>query len=170
MLIVDDDTGICTQMKWALTKDYTIFTAHDRQQALECFKKEKPSVVILDLGLPPKADGVEEGFLTLGELLEEDSLVKVIIITGREEKENAIKAVSHGGYDFFYKPVAIDELKVVLRRARYLADLEQENVILQEKLDTDVFEEMLGTSPEMQKVYNTIDYQVDLQSFCFKPI
>lgn len=156
ILIVDDDAGICTQMKWALIKEYTIFIAQDRGEALRLFKEERTPVVILDLGLPPKADGVEEGFLTLAELLEEDSFVKVIIITGREEKDNALRAVSQGGYDFFYKPIVIEDLKVVVRRALYLYNLEQEHVTLQKEMEVERFEGMLGNSAEMQEVFNAI--------------
>lgn len=156
LLIVDDEEDIRTQMRWGLAEDYDIFLAGDRATALETFKRERPAVVTLDLGLPPHPREVEEGFRTLEALLEEDSHAKVIMITGRGEKENALKAISLGAYDFFSKPVQIDELKVMIRRALYMYQLEQENAKLQKFLHSELFEEMLGTSEQMEKVYSSI--------------
>lgn len=156
LLVVEDDSDLRTQMRWALAQDYEIFQAEDRAGALEVLKKEKPPVITLDLGLPPHPDRVEEGFRALREMLEQDGLVKVIIITGQGEKENALKAVEQGAYDFFCKPIQIDELKVVLRRAFYLSQLEKENRELQRRVGKEAFEEMLGTSYKMQEVFATI--------------
>ena len=117
LLIVDDDTDISSQMKWGLINDYDVFVAGDRPMALEIFKKERPVVVTLDLGLPPQAGGVEEGFLALAEMLEHDPLSKVIIITGQNEKEHALAGIAGGAYDFLNKPVQLDELQVIIRRA-----------------------------------------------------
>jgi len=156
LLVVEDDSDLRTQMKWSLVQDYEVFLAEDRVSALEVLKKERPAVVTLDLGLPPRPDGVEEGFRALGEMLEHDGLVKVIIITGQGEKDNALKAVEHGAYDFFCKPIQIDELKVVLSRAFHLSQLEMENRELQQRVGQEAFEEMLGTSPKMQEVFAAI--------------
>jgi two-component system NtrC family response regulator len=156
LLIVEDDSGLRAQMKWALAQDYEVFQAEDRPSALAFLKSEQPPVVTLDLGLPPRPDGVEEGFRALGEMLEQDGLVKVIIITGQGEKDNALKAVGQGAYDFFCKPIQIDELKVVLSRAFHLSQLEMENRELQQRVSQEAFEEMLGTSPKMQEVFAAI--------------
>ncbi|MGB5157901.1 MAG: PEP-CTERM-box response regulator transcription factor [Desulfobacterales bacterium] len=156
LLIVDDDEDLRTQMKWALAKDYGVLLAEDRKSALEIFNKEHPLVVTLDLGLPPHPAGVEEGFLTLSEILAENAQVKVIIITGRGEKENALRAVAQGAYDFFYKPIQIDELKVVLKRAFYVSQLEQEQRKLQRRLSQDTFEGMIGTCPKVLEIFSTI--------------
>ncbi|MBU1053074.1 MAG: PEP-CTERM-box response regulator transcription factor [Proteobacteria bacterium] len=156
ILIVDDDEDLRTQMKWALANDYRVFLAEDRKSALAVFKKETPSVITLDLGLPPHPAGVEEGFLTLSEILAENRQLKVIIITGRGEKENALRAVAQGAYDFFYKPIQIDELKIVLKRAFYVSHLEQEQRILQSRLSGNSFEGMLGTCPQIMEVFSII--------------
>ncbi|MBA3037251.1 MAG: response regulator, partial [Desulfobacterium sp.] len=156
LLIVDDDEDLRTQMKWALAEEYKVFLAEDRKSALAMFKKELPPVITLDLGLPPHPAGVEEGFLTLSEILAENGQVKVVIITGRGEKENALQAVAQGAYDFFYKPIQLDELKVVIKRAFYLSQLEQEQRKLQNRLSGDSFEGMLGTCPKMLEVFSTI--------------
>ena len=156
LLIVDDDENLRTQMKWALTGDYEVLLAEDRPTALNAVAKEKPAVITLDLGLPPKPAGVEEGFAALADILAGYPRTKVIIITGRGEKEHALQAVGQGAYDFFYKPIEIDELKVVLRRAFYVSQLEREHREAQRRLSGDSFEGILGTSAKMQEVFATI--------------
>jgi two-component system, NtrC family, response regulator len=156
LLIVEDDEDLRTQMKWALAQDYEVLLAEDRPSAAAMMRKEKPAVVTLDLGLPPLPAGVEEGFAVLNEIQNEYGQTKVIIITGRGEKENALRAVEKGAYDFFYKPIQIDELKVVLRRAFHLSQLERELRELQQRLSGDTFEGMLGTCTKMQEVFTVI--------------
>jgi two-component system NtrC family response regulator len=135
LLIVDDDAEIRTQMKWAFAQDYTVFVAEDRQRALAVFIEEHPAVVTLDLGLPPHPRGVEEGFQTLHDILQADASAKVIVITGRAEQEHALTAIGQGAYDFFRKPIeSVDELKVIIHRAFYVYQLEQEHRALQQRL------------------------------------
>jgi len=156
LLIIEDDESIRSQMKWALAQDYEVLLAEDRASALENFRTEQPPVVTLDLGLPPSPGDVKEGFLALAEMLEQDNLTKVIVITGQGEKDNALKAIGQGAYDFFSKPIQIEELKVILSRAFYLSQLEKEYHNLQRRLSEDSFEGMLGTSPKMQEVFLAI--------------
>jgi two-component system NtrC family response regulator len=156
LLVVEDDESIRTQMKWALAPDYEIFLAGDRESALKIAKTERPSIVTLDLGLPPRPAEVEEGFSTLNDLISLSPLIKIIIITGRGDKENALKAIGQGAYDFFYKPIQIDELKVVLKRAFHVSGLEREYKDLQQKFGEGLFEGMLGTSPQIQEVFSAI--------------
>ncbi len=156
LLVVEDDETIRTQMKWALAEDYEVLLAEDRPAALDLFQKEKPPVVTLDLGLPPRSGEAEEGFQALREIREMDLSAKVIIITGQDEKENALRAIGMGAYDFFCKPIQIEELKVVLHRALYLAHLEEEYHELQRRVSRDSFEGMIGISPQMQSVFTSI--------------
>ncbi len=156
LLVVEDNSSIATQMKWALAEDYEVFLAEDRSGALQIVEKENPPVVTLDLGLPPRPAGTEEGFGALAEILKNDSMAKVIIITGQGEKEHALRAIGEGAYDFFCKPIQIDELKVVLGRAFYVSQLEREYRDLKQRMDVEPFAGMLGTSPEMQEVFSTI--------------
>src|SRR5262245_63395220 len=156
LLVVDDDPNAHTQMKWALAQDFELFVAPDRPSALAVFRKERPVVVTLDLGLPPDAHGVEEGFRTLRALLEEDALTKVLIVTGQDERKYALEAIGQGAYDFFCKPVQFDELKVLIARALRYAQLEQEHRALQQQVYHEAFEGMLGMSPPMQEVFAAI--------------
>src|SRR5437773_89559 len=150
LLIVDDDQGIRTQMKWALDPDYEIVSAEDRPGAIESFKVAHPAVTLLDLGLPPRPNESEEGLAALADLLAIDRAAKIIVISGQSEKKNAIQAVGAGAYDFLCKPIDVDELKLLLRRCVYVSDLEKGYRDMQQKLRADIFENMLGTSPQMQ--------------------
>jgi len=156
LLLVDDDEAIRTQMKWALSADYEIISAEDRAGAVESFKKKKPAVTLLDLGLPPRPADPDEGLATLAELKTVDEMAKVIVISGQGEKKNALEAVAAGAYDFLCKPVDPDELKLLLKRCIYLADLEREYRKAKEGQRVTVFEDMLGTSPQMQGVFSFI--------------
>src|SRR5437868_12045235 len=153
LLVVDDDEAICTQMKWALSNEYDIIAAEDRAGAVESFKKNRPAVTLLDLGLPPRPNESEEGLAALADLLAIDRAAKIIVISGQSEKKNAIQAVGAGAYDFLCKPIDVDELKLLLRSCVYVSDLEKGYREMQQKLRADIFENMLGTSPQMQGVF-----------------
>lgn len=156
LLIIDDDEEIRSQMKWALVSDYEVHLAEDRASGRTAFQKIHPPVVLLDLGLPPHPGTPQEGLETLGELLSDRAQTKIIIVSGQNEKNVALEAVGKGAYDFLSKPVDMDELKVILKRAYHVAQLEREYRRLQEMLGTDTFEGMLGTSPQMQRVFSSI--------------
>jgi len=158
LMIVEDKEEISRQLAWGLCGDYELFPAANRQEALSLFKKHRPSVVTLDLGLPPDENGTDEGFKCLEEILRISSRTKIIVITGRHEKEHAGRAVMNGAYDFFSKPIDLQELKVILKRAYNLAMIEREEVMMQAELDrsADNPGEMIGQSPRMQQIFTTI--------------
>ncbi len=153
LLIVDDDPEIRTQMKWALGNDYEIVAAEGRDGAVSAFKTSRPVAVLLDLGLPPHPNDPTEGMATLHEILTIDSQAKVIVVSGQGKKQNAIEAVGAGAYDFLCKPIDVEELKLILRRCIYVANLEAEYRDMQRKTAPDEFENMLGASPEIQGVF-----------------
>jgi two-component system NtrC family response regulator len=156
LLLVDDDDEIRTQIKWALGEEYDLLIAGDRVQAVHLFREHRPPATLLDLGLPPQPNNCEEGLATLQEILVTDAGAKVIIVSGQGEKQNALRAVGEGAYDFLCKPVEMDELKLVLRRCVYVAQLEREFLDLQTNKRVDDFEQMLGSSPQMQAVFSFI--------------
>ena len=156
LLIVDDDEAIRTQMKWALDGDYEVYFAQDRSEAVAAFETNSPAVTLLDLGLPPRPNESHEGLAVLSEILAIDNTAKVIIISGQGEKGNAIEAVGAGAYDFFCKPVEMDELRLLLQRCIHVVELEKEYRKLQQSQRSEVFEDMLGTSPQMQAVFALI--------------
>ena len=156
LLIVDDDEDICTQMKWALCDAYELLMAGDRAGALAAFAAARPTVTLLDLGLPPRPNSPEEGLAALSAILALDPLAKVIVVSGQGERQNALRAVGAGAYDFLCKPVDMDELRFVLQRCVYLAELEQEYRAIQHSERADVFEDMFGASQQMQAVFDFI--------------
>jgi two-component system NtrC family response regulator len=157
LLIIDDNAEISKQLKWGLGKDYTILLAEDASNALLQFQKHQPAVVTLDLGLPPDAEGVSEGFDCLEKMLAIAPATKVIVITGRGEKEHALRAIQSGAYDFYSKPIDLAELKIMLKRAFYLTGLEEENHRLQLQGGGEGQRHgLFGQCPQMQEVFQTI--------------
>jgi two-component system NtrC family response regulator len=156
LLIVDDDEEIRTQMKWALTQEYEVFLAEDRARAIDAFTEHRPPVVLLDLGLPPHPGTPEEGLAALSEMTARNPHAKIIIVSGQGEKTNALQAIGAGAYDFLTKPVQVEELKVILRRTFHVAGLERDYRDLQAQLQADTFEGLLGTSPQMQRVFTSV--------------
>jgi two-component system, NtrC family, response regulator len=155
VLIVDDDEFVANQMKWALAANHEVFLAEDRPSGLEILKRERPSVVTLDLGLPPSAGDTTEGFLALYEMLQYDPFLKVMVITGQDDQQNAIEAIGQGAYDFFCKPVDMEALKTVIDRAGRVYQLEQPN--LHRNADSEAaFEGMLGSCTKIQAVFQNI--------------
>ncbi len=143
-------------MKWALSEDYEIGLAEDRPSALRVFREQAPPLVLLDLGLPPQPNAAEEGLATLSDMMALNRAAKIIIITGQEEKGNGLHAIADGAYDFIPKPVDIDELKIILKRAVHVASLEQDYRELQQRIQAETFEGMYGASQPMQNVFASI--------------
>ena len=158
LLIVEDDLGLQKQLKWSY-EDFEVFCASNRDEALTLLRSEEPDVVTLDLGLPPDPDGVSEGFAVLDEMLKLKPDTKIIVASGHGAKESALRAISAGAWDFYHKPVDIDELHLIVRRAFHVRALELQNALLQQP-DSEG-ELLLGTiltaSPEMVKVARTIE-------------
>ena len=157
ILIIEDDSDIQTQMKWGLSKEYNVLQAHDRESALKMFDKYEPKIVTLDLGLPPDENGATEGFACLREILKKAYGTQVIMVTGNNERENALNAIQIGAYDYFLKPIDMNELKVIIKRAFHLADIESQNRDLHKLLDKEAgFCGMIAQSTEMQNIFSTI--------------
>lgn len=156
LLIIEDDEGTRTQMKWALTDDYDVVFADDRTTALNTFRSIRPMVVLLDLGLPPLPGGVDEGVAILWSLLSLDQRVKVVVMTGQGEKGSALQAISTGAYQFLVKPIAMDELKFMLKRCFHVAQLEKEYAAMKQLVKNDSFEGMQGNSPAMLPIFEVI--------------
>ena len=131
LLVVEDDLALQKQIKWSLDR-FDVVTAADRDSALVQFRRHQPAVVTMDLGLPPDPDSVGEGFRLLGQLLELDPDVKVIVLTGQNDQANALRAVAMGAYDFMAKPFEPEVLTLTIDRAYRLAELQSENRRLQQ--------------------------------------
>lgn len=156
LLVVEDDPEIRDQFRWALEDRYAVHLAGTPREALAFMKRDRPPLVTLDLGLPPRPDDAMEGLAVLEGLLSVDQLTKVIVITGNSERAHALGAIQRGAYDYIQKPVQLDVLRMILQRAEYLYNLELENRKLQQQKLRDGFQGILGTSAPMQHLFETI--------------
>jgi len=134
ILIADDDKYLRKQIYWALKDSYKLFEAEDRRETLEVMKKNSVDLVLLDLHLPPEKDTSSEGIKILKEIKKNYPEVIIIVMTGDNEKKTALEAIDFGAYDYFSKPFDLEEMKIILKRALYLQNLEKENKRLSEEL------------------------------------
>ncbi len=156
LLIVEDDPGLQSQMRWCF-EDVEVHMADDCDSALAILRRVEPSVVTLDLGLPPDPGGSAEGFRTLEEILKLAPDTKVIVVTGREEKENAVKAIGLGATDFFQKPLDGDILSFIVNRAFRISELEKENRELSEYQSNSKIKGIIAASSQMLSICRTIE-------------
>ena len=125
LLVVEDDPGLQKQLRWGLDS-FDVVVASERETALAQLRRHQPAVVTLDLGLPPDPDGASEGLATLQQILTIAPDTKVIILSGNQERANALKAIAMGAYDFHQKPLDPDMLALVIARAFTLHAMQQE--------------------------------------------
>ena len=158
LLIVEDDEGLQAQLKWAYD-DFEVVIAGDRASAIAALRSEEPAVVTLDLGLPPDPDGTSEGFAVLDEIMALKPDTKVIVASGHGARESALTAIEHGAYDFYQKPVDIEQLGLIVRRAFNLHRIESENRALADRAgqDNTVLGGLITAAPEMVRVARTIE-------------
>lgn len=156
LLIVEDDLALQKQIKWSLDR-FDSVTASDRESALAACRRHRPAVVTMDLGLPPDADGTSEGFRLLGQLLELDSDAKVIVLTGQNDRANALRAVAMGAYDFFAKPFEPELLALTIDRAYRMWELQAENRRLQDQQPSGALGGLITRDPEMLRICRVIE-------------
>ncbi len=156
LLIVEDDPGLVAQLRWCF-EDYDLAIASNRAEAVAAMRSAAPAVVLQDLGLPPDAEGTTEGFATLTELLELQPRVKVVVVTGNNERASAVRAVSLGAYDFYQKPIDADALRLAVNRAFHIAALEAEVAQLRSQSPGESLDGIIATDARMLKVCRTIE-------------
>jgi len=147
LLIVEDDVGLQSQLRWSFD-DYDVVIGGDRSMALDLLRRHEPAVVLQDLGLPPDAAGTTEGFATITEVLQEAPHTKVIVVTGNGDRDNAVKSIGCGAYDFCSKPLDLEVLRLIVSRAFRVHELEAENRKLRSQ-SAGVLEGIIGSSEAM---------------------
>ncbi len=155
LLLVEDDLGLQKQLKWSFD-DLEVVIAGDREAALAAVRRYEPPVVTLDLGLPPDADGATEGLATLKQILALAPSTKVIVVSGNQDRANAVKAVALGAYDFYHKPIEPDILRLIVNRALHLHQLEAENRKLQVRQGA-ALQGIITGSAVLQKICRTVE-------------
>ena len=156
LLIVEDDLALQKQIKWTLDRFESV-TASDRESALLQVRRHQPAVVTMDLGLPPDADSVSEGFKLLEQMLDIEPGIKVIVLTGQNDQAHALRAVAMGAYDFFNKPINAELLGFLVERACRLAELQAENRRLQSLHQPDALAGLITRDAEMLRMCRTIE-------------
>ncbi|OQX87684.1 MAG: PEP-CTERM-box response regulator transcription factor [Candidatus Omnitrophica bacterium 4484_70.2] len=157
ILIVDDDVGILNQLKWVLQGEYEVLIASNKEEGLRIIEEKMPELVALDVNLNGISFSDREGIEILDKIKNRFPFIKVIMITGDDSKEIALEAINKGAYDYYVKPINIEELKIIFRRALYIQNLEKENKRLTEELQGRFkFGEMVGDSPQMQNIFSLI--------------
>jgi len=158
LLVIEDDPGLQAQLKWSYD-DFDVMIAGDRDSALAALRSEMPAVVTLDLGLPPDPDGTSEGFAVLDAIMALKPDTKVIVASGHGARESTLQAIARGAYDFYQKPLDIDALGLIVRRAFNLHRIEQENrrLLASASADKTVLGRLITGAPEMVKVARTIE-------------
>lgn len=155
--MVEDDPGLQNALKWSF-EDFEVVTAEDRESAIAQLRRHEPQVVTLDLGLPPDAGGATEGLATLQEILSKAPHTKVIVVTGNNDSENAVKAIGYGAWLFCQKPVDPELLGFIVERAWRLYELEEENRSLARQAQAESpLDGIIATSPQMLGVCRTIE-------------
>ncbi len=134
LLVVEDDKGLQSQLRWAF-ENFEVVISGDREDAIAQLRRVQPGVVLLDLGLPPDPGGVTEGLATLTEILAKVPETKVIVVTGDNDRANAVKAIGLGAYDFYQKPADPEILNLIVERAYRVYELEIENRRLSQNQD-----------------------------------
>ena len=156
LLIVEDDPGLQKQLKWCFD-EYQVIPATDRTSALVALRRYEPAVILQDLGLPPDPEGVSEGFATLLETLKLAPKTKVIVVTGQLDKQNAVRAVGMGAYDFYQKPVDTDVLRLLVQRAFHIHSLEEQNRALVQRQGLMPLAGVIAIAEPMVKACRTIE-------------
>jgi two-component system NtrC family response regulator len=156
LLVVEDDPGLQKALRWAFD-GFKVITAEDRETAIAHLRRHEPHVVTLDLGLPPDPGGATEGLATLQEIISLAPNTKIIVVTGNNDRENAIRAIGLGAWLFFQKPVDPELLSVIVERAYSLFELEQENRELTRHSAKEPMEGIIATSPEMLEVCKMVE-------------
>jgi len=156
LLIVEDDAGLQTQLKWTFD-DFEVLQAANRQEALAHLRRSEPAVVLQDLGLPPDPDGVAEGMATLREILTLAPRTKVIVVTGNADRDSAVKAVGFGACDFYQKPLDTDVLRLIVDRAYHIHALEEQNRALREGQASSPLKGIIATDAGMLRVCRMIE-------------
>jgi len=156
LLVVEDDPGLQKALRWAFS-EFEVVTAEDRKSAIAQLRRHEPQVVTLDLGLPPDPGSASEGLATLQEIVTLVPDIKVIVVTGNNDHENAVRAIGLGAWLFFQKPVDPELLGVIVERAYNLFELEQENRELSRQEIKGPMAGIIATSPEMLKTCQTVE-------------
>jgi len=152
ILIVDDEKNTREGLRLSLEDEFEVYIAHDIASALTVLENDDIQVVVSDLRL-----GGEDGLDLIDQILRRPHPPVCIIMTAYGSVDTAVEAMKRGAYDFITKPINIDRLEILIRRALRSREVEQENRQLKQQVDTRFgLKEFIGESPRMQEIYDMI--------------
>ncbi len=154
VLIVDDEESIRNQLRWGLADEYEVFTAASADEARRLLRERQPNVVTLDVALSPPGGPADEGMQLLDEIVDRHPFTKVIMVTGNDRRENALTAIRRGAVDWYAKPIQLEELRVILRRAFHILQIERAQE--PERVGRRRYHRLIGESQAMLRVYGLI--------------
>lgn len=134
LLVVEDSEKVRCQLQGGLGGEYHVIECADYAQGMEQFLRHSPRLVLLDLDLQSDPAGGGQGFRCLDEILSREGSTKVVLLAGYAQRSSAYRALTCGAYDYCPKPVQLEDLRVILRRAQQLVAVEAERARLQKVL------------------------------------
>ena len=153
ILIVDDERHTREGLRAALEDDFDVYIASDKREALEVLASEPIDVVVTDLRL-----GADNGMEVVDECLRQAQPPIVIMMTAYGSVDTAVEAMKRGAWHFVTKPLNIDELEILIKRALQSRKLQTENLALVKQVEEKfALDRMLGKSEAMRQVYETIE-------------
>ncbi|HRK61524.1 MAG TPA: sigma-54 dependent transcriptional regulator [Candidatus Omnitrophota bacterium] len=162
ILIVDDDENSLKGLaRYLENMEYDVLTASNALQAIDVFRLEKPDLVLSDVKMPGMS-----GSDLLDKLLEIHPSAKVILMTAYGSVEDAVKAIKKGAFYYLQKPVNLDELELLIKKAFSSKLLEEENRELKRELFAQKFDdgEMVAESSKMKELLKVVDKIAHSQS------
>ena len=159
LLLVDDDALIVETLSFALADEFEVIEADSRASARKRLQglREIPNLALVDLGLPPTPHTPDEGFALIGELFAFNHAMKVLVLSGQDERGNIQHALTLGAVDFVRKPCDAELLKTRLRHQLMIREAEMPAVAPQQATD-DV---LIGSSAGMATLRALIEQFAD---------
>ncbi|MCK5849920.1 MAG: sigma-54-dependent Fis family transcriptional regulator, partial [Kiritimatiellae bacterium] len=160
ILIVDDDKNTRDGLNRALRRSYSIHLAESAESALNILNDTTIDILLTDLRMPGA-----DGLTLMQRALAQRPEIICILLTAYGSVETAVEAMKRGAYDFLTKPVNLDHLDILLKRALHSRSMESENANLREQLDNRYgLENIIGNSPAMQQVFDIIHQAAPTQA------
>jgi len=156
ILVVEDDPFLLDQLRWALKGTFEVRAARDAVEGRALIESD-PDLYLFDLRLPPSGQ-VEEGFGLLSEVKRRKPEATVVMMSGEEDRQSALRSIELGAFDFFRKPLDPAELMVILKRALERSRLVVENRELKDqRREESSFDRLVGQSAPMLRLFREIE-------------
>ena len=152
ILIVDDEKNTREGLSLALEEDYEVYLATGAEEAFNLMEAETFDVVLTDLRMAGKS-----GLTVIDKAIRLPNRPICIMMTAYGNVETAVEAMRRGAFDFLTKPVNLEKLEMLIKRALKSRTIEEENVVLHERLDKKYsFNGIIGNSPGLKDVLDKV--------------